>query len=104
MMKVEHEYVIRITPSCGCRPGNRFLQQSRWFFCHRARFSLNMLDESTLGMPFLAGFLLLVSLFFAWYSRVDPLVSFHLALLQSHMPQSRGLYPFNFPSSMLFQQ
>jgi hypothetical protein len=63
-----------------------------------------MLDESTLGMPFLAGFLLLVSLFFAWYSRVDPLVSFHLALLQSHMPQSRGLYPFNFPSSMLFQQ
>jgi hypothetical protein len=40
-----------------------------------------MLDESTLGMPFLAGSLVLVSLLIAWYRRVDPLVSFHLVLL-----------------------
>jgi hypothetical protein len=34
-----------------------------------------MLDESTLGVPFLTGTLVLVSLFIAWYRRVDPLVS-----------------------------
>lgn len=45
-----------------------------------------MLDESTLGMPFFTGFLVLVSLFIAWYRRVDPLVSFPLALL--HMPRA----------------
>ncbi|KAI0272056.1 cytochrome P450 [Russula aff. rugulosa BPL654] len=31
-----------------------------------------MLDESTLGVPFLTGTLVLVSLFIAWYRRVDP--------------------------------
>jgi hypothetical protein len=46
-----------------------------------------MLDESTLGVPFLTGFLVLVSLFIACYRRVDPLVSTvssHLTLLQPH--------------------
>jgi hypothetical protein len=45
-----------------------------------------MLDESTLGMPFLTASLVLASLFIALYRRVDPLVSFHLALL--HMPRA----------------
>jgi hypothetical protein len=34
-----------------------------------------MTYEPTLGAPFLAGILALVSLFLAWYTRVDPLVS-----------------------------
>ncbi|KAF8471427.1 cytochrome P450 [Russula ochroleuca] len=33
-----------------------------------------MLYESTPGLPFLTGFLVLVSLFIAWYRRVDPLL------------------------------
>ena len=41
-----------------------------------------MLDESTLGVPFLTAFLVLASLFIALYTRADPLVSSHLALLQ----------------------
>jgi hypothetical protein len=47
-----------------------------------------MLDdsESTLGMPFLTASLILVSLFIAWYRRVDPLVSLHLSFL--HMPRA----------------
>ena len=57
-----------------------------------------MLDEHTLEMPFLTGSLVLVSLFIAWYRRVDPLVSFNLALL--HMRRAA----YNLPSSMLFQQ
>jgi len=44
-----------------------------------------MLDKSTLEMPFLTGSLVLVSLFIAWYRRVDPLASFHLALLHFYI-------------------
>ena len=59
----------------------------------------NMHDDTqfTLGMPFLTGCLVLVSLFIAWYRQTDPLVSSHLALL--YPP---GAYQLNFPSSMLY--
>ncbi len=56
-----------------------------------------MLDEYSLGVPFFTGTLILVSLFIAWYCRVDPLVSLHLAFV--HPPRA---YPFNFLSSMPF--
>jgi hypothetical protein len=49
-----------------------------------------MLDESTLGMPFLTGSLVLVSLFIAWYRRMNPLVSFHLSLL--HMRRAAYIH------------
>jgi hypothetical protein len=49
-----------------------------------------MLDESTLGIPFLTGSLVLVSLVIAWYRRVDPLVSLHLALL--HIPRAAYIH------------
>jgi hypothetical protein len=39
-----------------------------------------MLDESTLGVPFITGLLVLVSLFIAWYRRADSLVSSLLTL------------------------
>ena len=45
-----------------------------------------MPDASTVGVPLLTGSLVLVSLFIAWYRRVDPLVSFHLALLRMRRP------------------
>jgi hypothetical protein len=44
-------------------------------------FSLSMLDESILGMPFLTGSLVAFFMLIAWFRRVDPLVSFYLALL-----------------------
>jgi len=56
-----------------------------------------MLEEYSPRVPFLTGTLILVSLFIAWYSRVDPLVSIHLAFV--HPPRA---YPFNFLSSMPF--
>jgi hypothetical protein len=56
-----------------------------------------MLDEYSLGVPFLTGTLILVSLFIVWYSRVDPMVSLHLVLV----PPPRA-YPFNFLSLMPF--
>jgi hypothetical protein len=56
-----------------------------------------MLDESTFGVLFLTGFLVLVSLFIASYRRVDPLVSSHLTLLQL----TSRLIDLDFRSSML---
>lgn len=37
--------------------------------------SLEMVDESTIGLPFLAGIVVLTSLCITWYRGVDPLVS-----------------------------
>ena len=39
-----------------------------------AAFLYNMAYEYTLGLPFLAGVLVLTPLFIAWYRGVDPLV------------------------------
>jgi len=49
---------------------------------YRKLLTLNMHDssESTLGVPFLAGFLILLSLYILWYRQVDPLVSSQPAL------------------------
>ena len=45
---------------------------------------LDIVNEPTLGVPFLIGTLLFVSLFTAWYRRVNPLVSLHHSLDLPH--------------------
>ena len=37
--------------------------------------STDMIDDSILGLPFLAGIVALTTLYIIWYSRVHPLVS-----------------------------
>ena len=54
-----------------------------------------MFDESTLTMPFLTGSLVLISLFTAWYRRVEPLLSFYLRYLKwSQAASIRRLSPW----------